>query len=178
MYQKCFLDYDYDFFVEQKYNEEATSCIKHQVYELKNIHEEYGGFPDTFTLANTKIHQLWFTEDQVDYEKIGDQLGLEVVTVSSIKQPPGQIVPWHRDTFFQINKRFPNDDRLKVRANIYLQDWKMGQFIQYDDTVDVKWHAGHGHIWDSEVLHLSANAGMENKYTLQVSGFLNDTGKN
>jgi len=27
-------------------------------------------------------------------------------------------------------------------------------------------------MWDSEVLHIGANAGMENKYTLQVSGFL------
>jgi len=172
MYKKCFLDYDYNFFVGQDYTEQATSCIKHQVNELKDIHEEYGGFPETFTFNNTKIHQLWFTDDQVDYEKIGSQLGIDVVTVSAIKQPPGQIVPWHRDTFFQIKKRFPNDDRLKVRANIYLQEWKMGQLIQYDDTVDVKWSPGHGHIWDSQVLHLSANAGFHDKYTLQVSGFL------
>ena len=153
MYQKCFLDYDHNFFVEQEYKEEPTSCIKHQINELDDIHKKYGGFPETYTFANTKIHQLWYTNEQIDFEAIGKQLGVEVVTVSSIKQPP-------------------DDKRLKVRANIYLQDWKMGQFIQYDDTVDVKWKAGDGHIWDSNVLHVSANAGFDDKYTLQVSGFL------
>tara|TARA_B100000123_G_C25640092_1_gene388434 strand:- start:93 stop:617 length:525 start_codon:yes stop_codon:yes gene_type:complete len=171
MYQKCFLDYDHKFFIEQEYDKEPTSCIKHQVNELNDIHAKYGGFPKTYTLDNTKIHQLWYTSEQIDYKAIGKQLGIEVVTISSIKQPPGQVVPLHRDTFFQINKKFPDDKRLKVRANIYLQDWKMGQFIQYDDTIDVKWKAGDGHLWDSDVLHLSANAGFEDKYTLQVSGF-------
>ena len=33
-------------------------------------------------------------------------------------------------------------------------------------------NAGDGFIWDSDILHLSSNAGMQNKYTLQVSGFL------
>jgi len=33
------------------------------------------------------------------------------------------------------------------------------------------WEAGQGFIWDSGPLHLSANAGMKPKYTLQISGF-------
>jgi hypothetical protein len=91
-------------------------------------------------------------------------------------QPPGCTVPLHRDTFYQISKRFPNRTELKVRANIYLEDYKIGQFIQYQEnngyTTSVNWQAGDGFIWDSNVLHLSTNAGMEVKYTLQVSGFL------
>ena len=170
MYKKCNLDYDYDFFIKQEYPE-ATSCIKHQVHELKDLHSEYGGFPQTYTMSNTAIHQIWFDKDQIDFVDLGKQLSMEVVTVSCIKQPPGQAIPWHRDMFYQISKRFPDDKRLKVRANIYLEDWKMGQFIQFDDTVDTHWKAGQGHLWDSEVLHLGANAGFHNKYTLLVSGF-------
>jgi hypothetical protein len=49
----------------------------------------------------------------------------------------------------------------------------MGHFLQYDDTVVTHWLSGEGFMWDSEVLHVGANAGMENKFTLQVSGFLN-----
>jgi predicted metal-dependent hydrolase len=85
-------------------------------------------------------------------------------------------VPIHRDTFYQINKKYPNDKRKKVRANIFLQDWMEGQFIHYE--MDGQWHnsthwkAGDGFIWDSQHLHLSGNAGFKNKYTLQVSGFL------
>ena len=75
------------------------------------------------------------------------------------KQPPGMTNPMHRDTFYQINKKFPNEERTKVRANLQLLDWK----------------ANTGYMWDSAVLHLAANAGLEDRYSLQVSGFLNDT---
>lgn len=171
MHSKIFFDHDYDFFINQDYEKNPSSCIKHQVHEMKDIHESHGGFPDTYNLGNTSIHQLWYDDSQVDYENIGKKLNMEVVTVSSIKQPAGQVIPWHRDTFFQIKKKFPDDQRLKVRANIFLQDWKMGHVIQYGDTIDYNWKAGQGHIWDSEVLHLGANVGFEDKFTLQVSGF-------
>ena len=177
MHKKLHADFDYKLFLEGELAD-CTTCIAHQKDELKDIHKKFGGFPETYVIENTTIRQKWWDKHECDYDNLGEKLGMEVVTVSTIMQPPGQIIPWHRDTFFQIKKRFPNDKRMKVRANMYLEDWKMGQFLQYDNPVDVHWKAGDGHMWDSEVLHLGANAGMENKYTLQVSGFLNDTGKN
>lgn len=166
------LQYDFDLFLNADYTLHEGSCINHQVDELKDIHEQFNGFPESYVYANTKIHQLWWNEQQVDFDRLGEQLGIEVVTVSSIEQPPGCVIPWHRDTFYQINKRYPDRNDLKVRANIYLEDWKLGHFIQYDNAVDTHWSAGQGWLWDSSVLHLGANAGMQNKYTLQISGFL------
>jgi hypothetical protein len=172
------LNYNFDIFLQADYSVCETSCIKHQVYELTDIHQEYGGFPKSYCFENTKIHQLWWTNDQIDYVELGKQLNIEVITVSTILQPPGCVVPLHRDTFFQITKQYPNRTDLKVRANIYLEDYKLGQFIQYqtDDgyKTSIDWKQGEGFIWDSNVLHLSSNSGMENKYTLQVSGFLNN----
>ena len=171
------LDYDLNIFTSADYSVHSGSCISHQVHELTDIHERFGGFPDSYDMGNTLIRQLWWTREQLDFQELGDQLGIEVVTVSSILQPPGNIIPVHRDTFFQIKKAHPDDKRLKVRANLYLQDWSVGEFIQYEK--DKEWHnsthwkAGEGWIWDSKHLHLSANAGMRNKYTLQVSGFYN-----
>lgn len=172
MVQNIKLNYDLSIFLEADYQQHTGSCINHQVRELTDIHKSYGGFPDTYKFDNTIIHQLWWNNDQVDYIEIGKQLGMEVVTISSICQPPGCVIPLHRDTFFQINRRFPNRKEPKVRANVYLEDWKLGHFIQYNDTVSTHWKAGEGFCWDSSVLHLGANAGMENKYTLQISGFL------
>jgi len=166
------LNYNYNIFLNADYSHNEGSCIKHQVHELTDIHEQFGGFPKSYCYENTKIYQVWWTADQIDFEDIGRQLGMEVITVSSICQPPGGVIPWHRDTFFQINKRYPDRTDLKVRANVHLEDWKMGHFIQYNDTVFHHWTAGDVLLWDSSVLHLGANAGMENKYTLQVSGFL------
>lgn len=176
MLKKIHINYDFKIFLEADYSKYSGSCIKHQVYELTDIHEQYGGFPTSYVLENTKIHQLWWDESQINYKELGEKLGIEVVTVSSILQPPGCTVPLHRDTFYQISKRHPERKDLKVRANIYLEDYKIGQFIQYQEnngyTTSTDWQVGDGFIWDSEVLHLSTNAGMESKYTLQVSGFL------
>jgi hypothetical protein len=168
------LNYEFSMFLNADHSQHEGSCIKHQVHELTDVHEQYGGFPKTYVYENTLIHQLWWDNPQIDFADIGQQLGMEVITISSIMQPPGCVIPWHRDTFFQINNRYPDRTELKVRANIYLEDWKMGHFLQYDDTVVTHWLSGEGFMWDSEVLHVGANAGMENKFTLQVSGFLVD----
>lgn len=176
MIQPIHLDYDFDIFLSADYSAHCGSCIKHQVYELTDVHEQFGGFPKSYCLENTMIHQLWWTDKQIDYKQLGEKLNMEVVTVSTILQPPGCVVPYHRDTFFQISQRYPYRKEPKVRANIYLEDYKLGQFIQYMDDnkihTSVDWKAGNGFVWDSDILHLSSNAGMQNKYTLQVSGFL------
>lgn len=176
MIKNLFLDFDFDIFLKADYSVHSGSCIQHQIYELQDIHDQFGEFPKSYCLENTMIHQLWWDKTQVDFDYLGQQLGMEVVTVSTIMQPPGCVVPYHRDTFFQINQRFPDRQDPKVRANIYIEDYKLGQFIQYVDQnqihTSVDWKAGDGFIWDSSVLHLSSNAGMQNKYTLQVSGFL------
>ena len=168
--QKVKFNYNCETFVNCEYPAE-DSCIKHQVDELTDIHEQYGGFPTSYKKGNTAIHQRWWNDNELDFIQIGNLLGMEVVTISSIKQPPGQVVPWHRDTFFLLKKKFPTRSH-PVRALIMLEDWKVGHFVQHDNAVFTHWSAGDGYIWDEDILHLGANAGMENKYTLQVSGFL------
>lgn len=177
MLKKVFLDYDFTKVLSADYTTHTGSCIKHQVHELTDIHKEYGGFPSTYKFDNTIIHQLWWTENDIDFVELGRQLNMEVITVSTILQPPGCTIPLHRDTFFAINQKYPDRVERKVRANIYLEDYKIGQFIQYQDgdkyTTSDHWKKGEGFLWDNEVLHLSTNAGMEDKYTIQISGFYN-----
>lgn len=170
------LRYDFGPFLSADYASHSGTCIQHQVHELQDIHDKYGGFPKSYTLDNTLIHQLWWTREQIDFDEIGRQLGMDVITISTICQPPGNTVPWHRDTFYQINRRYPDRHELKVRANIHLDDYKMGHFIQYQDNGQLitytNWKAGDGLLWDSSVEHLGTNAGFANKHTMQVSGFL------
>lgn len=175
MFLPVHISFDFTNFLEADYSTHEGSCIKHQTYELTDIHEQYGGFPDSYNIHNTKIHQLWWDKNQIDYNDLGQQLNMEVITVSTIKQPPGCVVPFHRDTFFQISKKYPERKEPKVRANIYLENYKMGQFIQYEldgkFETSTNWKAGDGFLWDSNILHVSSNAGFQDKYTLQVSGF-------
>lgn len=172
MFQKVKLDYDFTKILAADYGQHTGSCIKHQINEIADVHEQYGGFPKSYCFENTLIHQLWWDRSQLDFDEIGRQLSMQVITISSIQQPPGCVIPLHRDTFFQINQRYPDRKDLKVRANIHLEDWKLGHFLQYNDTVHTHWKAGEGLLWDSSILHLGANAGMHPKHTLQVSGFL------
>ena len=87
----------------------------HQTKELTDIHEEYG-LGDTYTFDNTVIQQLWYTDKEVDFKELGRQTGMEVITLSSILQPPGNTIA-PRDTFSNKEK-FPNDKRLKVEQYI------------------------------------------------------------
>lgn len=176
MLRNIHIDYNFSVFLNADYTQHNGSCIKHQVVELTDIHNQYGGFPETYSYNNTLIHQLWWDNAQINFDDLGQQLGMEVITVSTICQPPGNVIPLHRDTFFQINQRYPERTELKVRANIYLEQWKMGHMVQYNNQGNWKtndnWQQGDGLLWDGSILHLSANAGFENKYTLQISGFL------
>jgi len=167
---------DFDFFTKAEYPE-ATSCTKHQLHELKDIHDEYGGFPESYNFENTQIRQRWWTEDEVDFKHIGDQIGMDVVTLSSILQPPGCTIPWHRDTFFLIKKNHANkleQGKRPVRALCMAEDWQMGHFVQLMDDVWTHWKQGQVYVFDEECLHLGANCGFTNKFTLQISGFLHD----
>jgi hypothetical protein len=184
MIKKVFLDYDFSKFLEADYKM-THSCILHQKTEMSELHSKYGGFPKQFVDENTEIRQLWWSSDQVDYIDIGNQLGMEVKSFSSILQPPGQGIPNHMDFFYKLKKDSPEDSRMMVRAVIFVENWHPGEFIQYcqpvsssDPSGDVwhnltHWRQGEGILWNSGVEHISVNFGFSNKFTLQVSGFLN-----
>ena len=174
IYKSVHLDIDYDYFLQQDYDIHYGSCIAHQVTEVKDIHDRYGGMPETYNANNTQISQLWFDDTQIDYKDIGEQLNIDIVSVSAIRLKPGNTIPLHRDTFYKIKVARPDDPRPRVRANINMEDWKTGHIIQYDDKVVTHWKQGDGHLWDSGIEHLGANCGMENKFSLQVSGFFTE----
>jgi len=172
MHKNIFVDLDYKKFITADHGN-GNTCIGHQRVELKDIHNRYeDGFPKSYCLENTTIHQKFWQNNEIDFSELGKKLDMEVVTVSTILQPPGNTIPLHRDTFYQIKKKYPDRTNENiVRANIFLEDWKIGHFLQYGDSVHTHWQQGEGHLWDQSILHIGANNGMENKYTLQISGF-------
>ena len=127
------LDYDLAVFLEADYEQHHGSCISYQIREQKDQHAKVGGFPKSYSEENTKIQQLWFDDGDIDYAELGKQLNMDVKTVSTILQRPGNTVTLHRDTFFKFKSLYPDDTRPKVRANIYLQDWEPGHLIHYQD---------------------------------------------
>lgn len=175
LFKQVQVDYDFSAVLAADYQPNAGSCVLHQYKELTDVHAKVGRLPDSYVPENTIINQVWWNRTQLDYQNLGQQLNMEIVSISSIMQPPGNCIPYHRDTFHKIKTQYPDRKDLKVRANIFLEDGALGHLMQftvseYHNTIS-NWQANTGYMFDSEILHLSANAGMKAKYTLQISGF-------
>ena len=176
MYKKIFINFNFKKFIDAEYVEYETQSMKywHENNKGSPVEEFYGlKLPETYCWENTRMKQLVWNLEEVDTESLAKLLKMEIASISSIMQPPGSIIPVHVDSFFQLKKNFPNRPN-PVRALIFMQDWKLGHFLQCNDDGYSKWKTGEGIIVSGDQLHLSANAGVENKYTLQVSGFVNE----
>lgn len=176
IFKQVSIDFDSSVVLTSDHRVHTGSCLFHLEVEMQDLYQPLGGLPDSITIENTRLHQLWWQPGELDFEDLGYQLGMTVMSVSSICQPPGCVIPWHRDSFFRIREQV-GADALVVRANINLRDAKIGHFIQYELDHELVtytgWRANQGLLWDSSVPHLGTNVGFEDKYTLQVSGILN-----
>lgn len=166
------LDYDFDHLLEGLEDVERSSCVAHQKTEQTDLHPN--GFPESYVLDNTAIRQKFFSPEEIDFEELGRQTNMEVISVSIIKQEPGNVIPIHRDMFFKVKQKYPERTDMIVRANIFLGDWATGQYLEFDNEPCTHWEKNEGYIFNSEVLHLSSNAGNQDKYTMQISGFYVD----
>ncbi len=177
-FQLVNLDIDFDKFITADYSiAPVDSPVEHQKRDLAWLYNPYGGYPDSLTKYNTQLQQLWWSDNDLDYEYIGSCLNMKVVTVSSLKQNPGNVIPLHIDAFYRLKRNCPDTNAIPVRSNIFLQDADVGHMLQFvvdgKTVTDTSWKAGQGYQFDKNVPHLSGNAGLRPKYTLQVSGFLN-----
>lgn len=169
------IDYDFDIFLNADYESNQYSCISQIKTDLPSLYEKYGGFPDSYSVHNTSINQIFWELEKIDVSVLESQLNMTILTISTIRQQPGNILPIHKDTFFQLKKIQNSANHMIVRANIHLTDWKIGHLIQYNENDVWKtfthWQAGEGVMWDSTVEHIGANIGLADKYTMQLSGF-------
>ena len=91
-------------------------------------------------------------------------------SVSMFKQPPGQTLPEHEDTFFKFAKTHDVDPYKCCRVNIFLEDWQSGHYFEINENPVLQWKRGDAIIIERNELHLSGNMGMTVKYTMQVTG--------
>ena len=166
--------------VHLNYDLSMIATADHRVNEASAIgtkmYHEDSKFPKTYVLENTRIHQLWWTRDQLDFDLIGKELGMTVCTVSSIIIPPGSVIPLHQDTFHKLRTQFPTHPGHMVRAVIYASEYDMGQSTQYLDNgrihCSTDWKVGDGTIWDDQVPHVTVNGSMKDLCTVNFSGFM------
>jgi len=94
---------------------------------------------------------------------------------SFYKMKTGTILPEHIDTysrFKQLNTHYK--DYNVRRAIVFLEDWKPGHVLTLGNSQLSTWRKGDYVWWEEDVPHLAANIGINDRYTLQLTGFVKD----
>ena len=174
IFKKCAIDYDFNFIYGLDWNIDKTLYLDLKKKENILTIQKYGNYPDSLNDDNTYIYQKFFNTDEIDFKTLGEQVNIDIHTLSIIRQRPGTMIPIHHDAFFQLAQKFPKLSNKAVRANIFLEDWVWGQFFQIEDINPESWVKNTGYIFNNKVIHSSANASFSDKHTLQLTGFLNE----
>ena len=94
---------------------------------------------------------------------------------SFYRMTPGCVLPAHRDTYdrFKLIHGLETTHSV-VRAIVFLEDWQPGHYAEYQDQAYVNWRAGAVVEWSYDAPHMAANLGLTPRYTLQITGHVDD----
>ena len=143
--------------------------------ELNSLQQEYATVG--YNKMNTEIWKTTNIEPTLTFSWesfIISQLPLDYAIATVTRQDPGQVLPWHKDRFFMLRKLHPIDPRPVWRFLVFLEDWKIGHILQVNNSMLHHWKAGDVAVWQPGTMHLAANVGLEQKWTCNVTGFLNN----
>lgn len=91
------------------------------------------------------------------------------------KMSSGMMLPYHSDEYAYFLRTNPEVDISQVcRVIVFLEDWHPGHISEIDNKSNSNWRAGDWVSWMSRTPHMAANLGYLDRYTLQITGFLND----
>jgi hypothetical protein len=107
-------------------------------------------------------------------EEVASKLPIYHSITRPTLQQPGNIMPWHEDKFFYFKRLYPNLLEYVCRFIVFQNDWSPGQIIQAGNSICSHWKAGDAIVWYPSRMHLSANAGVEDKWTCNITGVLQE----
>ena len=103
-------------------------------------------------------------------EKFNDLFNLKNQTYLFYRMRTLEIMPEHIDHYQTYIRLFnPKIDNIK-RVLVFLENWKPGHYIEVDGRGIINWRAGDWIKWNNFVPHAAANIGIEDRYTLQITG--------
>ena len=100
--------------------------------------------------------------------------GWNNVGLAFYRMRTGTVMPVHQDLY----KRYIDIFNLKGReagirrAIVFLEDWKSGHYSEVNGCPYMNYSAGQTVEWQYDVPHMAANIGLEDRYTLQITGYL------
>jgi hypothetical protein len=101
-----------------------------------------------------------------------EQLGWKDIGTSYYCMPTGTVMPTHSDLYKKYIERFDlqGKEQTVCRALVLLEDWKSGHYLEVQGIPYTQWQAGQVVEWTYDTPHMAANIGLEDRYTLQITG--------
>tara|TARA_E500000331_G_scaffold145620_1_gene141743 strand:+ start:31 stop:543 length:513 start_codon:yes stop_codon:yes gene_type:complete len=119
---------------------------------------------------NEKSTQFGSVNVGGEHKKFVDSLFPTNNHLYALKQNPGCHLPEHMDAFFKFRTQYGVQQEDCMRLIFFMEDWKSGHYLEVNYQPVVGWKAGDCVKIESGEPHLSANGGMEPKYTLAITG--------
>ena len=103
-------------------------------------------------------------------------LGWQDIGTSYYRMNTGTVLPTHSDLYKKYVSLFDLQAREHTirRAIVFLENWQPGHYAEYLDQPYVCWQAGDTVEWAYDAPHMAANLGIAPRYTLQITGHVDD----
>jgi hypothetical protein len=100
------------------------------------------------------------------------ELGWKDIGLAFYRMPTGTVMPVHHDLYKRYIELFglQGKETSIRRALVLLEDWKPGHYLEVVGHPYVDWQAGTTVEWNYDAPHSAANIGLEDRYTLQITG--------
>lgn len=104
--------------------------------------------------------------------EIYEAQGWKDVGIAFYRMPTGTVMPVHSDLYCRYIELFnlQGQEHTIRRALLLLENWKSGHYLEVAGKPYTCWHAGDTVEWAYDEPHMAANIGLEDRYTLQITG--------
>ena len=156
---------------------DPTWGLQHR--ELAYVNEQFNDRESLAEWRRLGYTQSKFTGDMYDMRfsepawmrSICDKFSWNNLGWSVYCMSPGAVLPAHRDTYDRFKLIYGLESTQSVvRTIVFLEDWNSGHYLEMNGSPITNWHAGDWVSWRDDFLHLAANVGKTNRYTLQLTG--------
>lgn len=103
---------------------------------------------------------------------VAEKIGIKNPGFVFYKMKTGDIMPTHVDHFRRYCEVFNTKRENVWRAIVFLDDWKSGHYFEIENTAVCNYKKGDYVIWSSDTPHAASNIGIDDRYTLQITGTL------
>jgi hypothetical protein len=106
--------------------------------------------------------------------EIYEAQGWKDVGLAFYRMKTGTVIPLHQDLYKRYIELFnlKGQEHNIRRALLLLEDWKSGHYLEVGGKPYVNWRAGDVVEWAFDEPHMAANIGLEDRYTLQITGHI------